>query len=332
MSKLEQKKGSQAGFTLLELLVVLMVMGFLVAMVAPKLLGLFQDAEDTVCDTNIKDHKKYASAFEMQYNKLPDRMMVPGYNDTASVWYGPTEENITTAGREVFSTAILGRIRLMPHQLNAAEIREIIQELGIREVVVLNNPEDIQAAPGKNDIWGNALPVSGSTEDSKFKLITLDPAMAAPTWPMIGGGYDGAVWANHANWNAVGETIADPNWAYRLILGVGPDCELLHRILAAEGKCPSFERQAADDTMWGWYVMVLPRLQETVDRLAGSGLHREVTCWADSNAATSQRKTFDLSYVDSEYKRAAFDIFCPEGHRYPEEVEIWGIQSIDSTF
>ena len=330
------KKKGKAGFTLLEILVVLMIMGFLLAMVAPKLLGVFQDAEDTICDSNIKDSKKYVSLFEVQYSKLPDKMMVPGYLDSAGAWFGPTEEDVTVAGNEVFTSAILERIRLMPHVLNATEIDEIVNDLGIREVVVLNNPDDVAVA--HDDMWGTAIPIANA--DSQFKLVTLDTTMAVlPTWPMIGGGYDGSAWANHANWNAVSTpaapmNIADPKWAYRLILGIGPDSELAHRIIAAEGQCPSFERAAADDTMWGWYVVVLPRLAETVARLEGeaSGLMKEITCWADSSDATSQRKTFDLASVDEEYKRASFDIFCPEGHRYPEVVEFWGIETIGPRF
>ncbi len=43
---------NQKGFTLLEILVVLTIMGFLIAMVAPRLAGISGDAVDTVCDTN----------------------------------------------------------------------------------------------------------------------------------------------------------------------------------------------------------------------------------------------------------------------------------------
>lgn len=323
------------GFTMLEMLVVLMVMGFLLAMIAPRLLGVFQDAEDTICDTNIKDNKKYIAAFEMQYSKLPDTMMVPGYLDNADTWYGPTEEDVAVEGNEVFTSAILERIRLMPHVLNADEIDEIVNDLGIREVVVLNNPDDIQAvAVAKTDMFGVALPTTGTTEDSQFRVVDLtgDPT-AAPLvgmqWPMIGAGNSGG-WAADAAWDIAATndgTIADPRWVYRLILGVGPDCELLHRMIAAEGQCPSFERAAADDTMWGWYVVVLPRLENTVASLvANPGMIKEVTCAAeDITDDTAQRKVFDLSYVDEEYKRAAFDVFCPEGHRYPEVVEFWQV-------
>jgi prepilin-type N-terminal cleavage/methylation domain-containing protein len=335
------KLKNRAGFTLLEILVVLMVMGFLLAMVAPKLLGIFQDAEDTICDTNIKDNKKYVSAFEMQYSKLPDKMMVPGYLDSADAWFGPTEENISVEGNEVFSSAILERLRLTPHVLNTDEISQIVQDLGIREVVVLNNPEDIQGV-AKTDLFGAALPTTGTTEDSQYRVVDMtgDPTaapLAGMQWPMIGGGDsvgDGSGWVNNTDWAAVGDTIGDPIWAYRLFLGVGPDSELMHRIVAAEANCPSFERAAADDTMWGWYCVVLPRLQATVDSLVANtpGTMRTITCWADSNDVTSQRKTFDLGYVDEEYMRASFDVFCPEGHRFPEVYEVWGIESIDTTF
>ncbi len=334
IKKMRKMFGNESGFTLLEILVVLMIMGFLLAMVAPKLSGIFQDSEDTICDTNIKDSKKYVAFFEAHSSKLPDDMIVPAYYDGVA-WYGPTEESTTADGNEVFTTAILERLRLMPHRLRADEVKEIVNDLGIRSVVVLNNPDDASVA--KVTAYGGAAVTP--TASSQFRSVDLTGTDAVGMiWPMIGGGHVAVTgWAHHADWDAVDNTIADPEWAYRLILGIGPDCELMHSIISAEGQCPSFERAAADDTMWGWYVVVLPRLAATVAHLETDGsasgtMMREATCYAGDDPADvkAQRKTFDLSYVNEEYERAAFDVFCPEGHRYPEVVEFWGIEGSET--
>ncbi|MCK5228851.1 MAG: prepilin-type N-terminal cleavage/methylation domain-containing protein, partial [Desulfobulbaceae bacterium] len=50
--KLQKKMRNNKGFTLLEILVVLTIMGFLIAMVGPKLAGMSDGAVDTVCDSN----------------------------------------------------------------------------------------------------------------------------------------------------------------------------------------------------------------------------------------------------------------------------------------
>jgi hypothetical protein len=147
---------------------------------------------------------------------------------------------------------------------------------------------------------------------------------------MIGGGAITAVGiANHADWIAVGNTIGDPNSAYRLILGVGPDSEIHQRIIASEGVCPSFTRVAEGGVMWGWYIVALPRLEATVARFTpGNPVLRRITAWADENIATSQRKAFDLYTVDRDHKRAAFSIFCSHGHVYPATAEKWGVAVI----
>ncbi len=50
--KAKKTINGQQGFTLLEILVVLTIMGFLIAMVAPRLAGISSSAVDTVCDSN----------------------------------------------------------------------------------------------------------------------------------------------------------------------------------------------------------------------------------------------------------------------------------------
>ena len=70
-----KKVNSQKGFTLLEILVVLTIMGFLIAMVAPRLAGIGNDAVDTVCDTNQNRMVTYLSAYFQQTDgSLPDNL------------------------------------------------------------------------------------------------------------------------------------------------------------------------------------------------------------------------------------------------------------------
>ena len=58
-----KKMTNQKGFTLLEMLVVIMIMGFLLAMIAPRFAGIFGDSEDTICDSNIKITRQFLAGF-----------------------------------------------------------------------------------------------------------------------------------------------------------------------------------------------------------------------------------------------------------------------------
>lgn len=69
-----KKVNSQKGFTLLEILVVLTIMGFLIAMVAPRLAGISGSAVDTVCDTNQNRMVTYMSSFFEKTNRYPNKL------------------------------------------------------------------------------------------------------------------------------------------------------------------------------------------------------------------------------------------------------------------
>ncbi len=63
------------GFTLLEMLVVIMIMGFLLAMIAPRFSGIFSDSEETVSSSNIRNTRQALAGFEMTYHKLPNNLI-----------------------------------------------------------------------------------------------------------------------------------------------------------------------------------------------------------------------------------------------------------------
>jgi len=335
----------KAGFTLLEILVVLMIMGFLLAMITPRLVGVFQDSEDTLCDSNIKRNKEYVQYFELTYNKLPDKMINPVNHGATIGWAGPAEENLTQDGSETFTTAILERLTLGKHILNQAEADEL-KGMGINQVVCWNSDGDA----GKTDIFGGAIDSINDPYDSTadlgrhFEVVNVAEDVMVV---MIGGGAADSTadvvnsvyipGETYPHTLAVGDQIADPEWMYRIVLGIGPDCELLTKKMAASyGTCPSYERAASNETSWGYYCLVVPRLEATCDRLGAAALtsidvEQAVGGESESNpqvrtvAINEPTASSGGSFGHDPYPRAEFDIFCPEGHRYPEVVEKWEI-------
>lgn len=327
--EMENRK-KQAGFTLLELLVVLAIMGFLLAMVAPRLVGIFGGAEETVCETNIKRMVQYSTVYEVQHSALPQRMIVPAYRGADGTWRGPAVENLGVDGREAITTTLRDQLRLTGHNLTFGEVREIVNRLGINEVVVLNNPYDIE---NPDPMWGN--PPGAGNEAHTMEVVNiheiaaqtnLDAEATDLIWPMVGGGATGGGYiVNNTEWNAIDHAIGSPDLAYRLLLGVGLDSSIAERTIVTAGQCPVFAGDDDPEVVWGWYGMVLPRLEATVGRLgADSFLTVDAqACTDDVPAEMSQEVTFDLTEVQD---RADFAIVCPEGCLFAARACEWDVK------
>ena len=328
-----KKTTNQKGFTLLEMLVVIMIMGFLLAMIAPRFAGIFGDSEDTICDSNIKITRQFLAGFEMSMNKLPDNLVnIVNANSDASTYYGPCEEDPMEDGLETFTTAILERLVLAKHVLTSDEAIEL-GGLGIHTVLNWNNEGDA----AHTDIFGGTTCAANVMQS----FMAQTPVGGGMQVLMIGGGNStGGNWYDvyqpsdetgyPTDMNAVGAQAGDFTWFNRIVLGVGPDCELVTSGYAqAAGICPSYERGASDNTAWGYYCMVLPRLENTVSQITTSGDMTEITVVDAGDEAPVNAQEMELNLVEPG-DRASFDVFCPEGHRWPEATDVWQIRTIDS--
>ena len=322
------------GFTLLEMLVVIMIMGFLLAMIAPRFAGIFGDSEDTICDSNIKITRQFLAGFEMSMNKLPNDLVNIVNMNSVGTYYGPCEEDPMADGLETFTTAILERLVLAKHVLTSGEAAEL-GGLGIHTVLNWNNEGDTGDAT-KLDIFGEAVATDGSVLQSFMAQTDVGGGMQVL---MIGGGNQSGNWYDVCqpsqtpsyphNIGVASEQAGDFTWFNRIVLGVGPDCELVTSGYAqAAGICPSYERGASDNTAWGYYCMVLPRLENTVSQIP-TGEMATVIVKDASDEGPANPQEMEINLVEPG-DRAGFDVFCPEGHRWPEATDVWQISTIDS--
>ena len=226
--RMKKNIGSQHGFTLLEILVVLTIMGFLVAMVAPRLAMVGTDAVDTVCDTNQNRSVTYlATYFQKSNGSLPDGLTnlvtSDGSNSTVyapSISDGDPDDGI----KGVFSQEFGLRNNLVAHHLNAAEVAELAG-LGIENVFDLNDPEDARTdAPFMNE-----KPLA---DGDVVAMVGMGASATGAT------DYITRVSTNQVEEDALGTDVVEYGWGEpeklgRIVLGLGPESGLVkgrHRL------------------------------------------------------------------------------------------------------
>lgn len=261
-------RGGQAGFTLLEILVVLTVMGFLIAMVAPRLGGIGDDVAETACDTNKDRAKTYVSAFREAYNRYPNRLtnlvMTDGADlaaaNAADAGYQIPycSDDDPGNGPEVIHFGHNNSYKFMIHRLNQAEADEL-KSLGVTTVFNLNDylADSLNgaAANGRHD----SATASAGDRVSNFGNVTAisDQRPFMETCPVEAGV---GVAMCGAGINRAGDTLTyappERGWAEedifgRIVFGLGPESELVTSgIVANAAHCPGSIRNA-DNFTWG---------------------------------------------------------------------------------
>ena len=335
------RRGMRKGFTLIEILVVLVIMGFLVALVAPKLSGIVDSAVDTNCDTNQERLRKVVNTVVQQTNALPSgltNMVLINDADTTAL-IPSVGDGDKSNGAEVLSADFDERYHPQVHFLDAAEAEEIIA-LGEKEVYALQktaaaadvsdvNPvieqnvkQTVAAgipvmmagvginAAGDTATWaeGNTITLAGSavTEDTATPLaLTAGTAADAES--------DGT-FARMDEGLAIG----------RILMGVANNSELVTSGMVDEsGTCPG-QLQNEDQFSWGNYVILLPRLGATAERLTsvttGALADGELHALAlDVDTGDSATGAMIVGRIDTELagqELKDFTTSCPEGHTW----------------
>ena len=280
----------KAGFTLLEILVVLTIMGFLIAMVAPRLAGISSDASGTVCDTNKGRSKTYLSAFYEKYNRYPNGLtnlvMTDGADlaaaNTAAAGYQIPycSDDDPDNGPEVMAYGHNQLYKFMIHRLDQQEVDEL-KGLGITSLYNLNDyAADADGLNGAAAVGRQTSAGHNSGRVSNWADITaathqrpaMEPCTPAPGVgvAMCGCGIDlagtGLAYVNtERGW-------AEEDLFARMVFGLGPESDLVTSgIVTNAAHCPG-SIQNADNFTWGGYYLILPRLQATADRLADTGV------------------------------------------------------------
>ena len=256
------------GFTLLEVILVLVIIGFFAAMIAPKLAKVSDTADDTVSAQNKRDIVQFTRVWQQEHSGLPDRMITLVNNVGAGTFAIPTVDDTDPARLEVLSQDFITRMRPYLHILNAAEADEL-KKMGVRRVMMLNLEPDQPTA-------------AEALADGATPMQEVDVAAGVPVL-MVGGGHNGSAWvqgfsdgfASYSTQTGIagfagpgmgttGRAHGNPEWAYRIILGIGPDCSLVKDGTVSDA---ALNPQTGNKVKYQYYCMVLPRLKATVARL-----------------------------------------------------------------
>jgi prepilin-type N-terminal cleavage/methylation domain-containing protein len=298
----------QSGFTLLELLVVLTIMGFLIAMVAPRLAGISAQGVYTVTQTNMDRLVDLITADLQANGKYPTGMInIVSVDGSTGVYHKPMiSDQDPDTGYEVLSHNMDQRHRFFLHYLSPAEAAEL-RALGVVHVYNYNSPFD-----------RNVVPASPSMEAVDAGVAVL----------MTGGGDSdnaGAIEASEHD-------RSHPDEMFRLVFGLGPETSLIKRGLDhGASTCPE-SGLAPINYEWKWYCLLLPRLKATEERLTaddplgGSG---SLTAYAVDGAhlaaslATAARREVDAYAAQN---KAFFAVLDSEGAVTPTvDMTGWGI-------
>jgi prepilin-type N-terminal cleavage/methylation domain-containing protein len=306
---------SQGGFTLMELLMVIVILGFLLGMLVPRLASVTGDAIDNVCDSNNKGIRYFTKTFLDQKGHLPNDM-INLVNEIADDTYSlpHIEDRNVDNGAETLAREFYMRNHPQLHTLTADEAEELIGDLGIATVRNLNDFDgsghDTLDVPGTTIVAADQTAQTNSGDHRPYEQKTIDAGVAVA---MVGD-----ISVNPTSWT---DSYADdypkgnPNWFGRIILGVGKDCELVTSgMIQAAALCPGGV-QNADNVVYNNYCIILPRLAATVEDNEPMGSGVTSVTMVDA-ADTTSGEEMDIEWVAQEAWE--FDFTCPEGHKWPD--------------
>ncbi|MBW1676766.1 MAG: prepilin-type N-terminal cleavage/methylation domain-containing protein [Deltaproteobacteria bacterium] len=326
--KVSKISTNQRGFTLLELLWVMIIIGFLTAMIAPRLGGVSDMAEKNVDNANIMDTKKYVRQFQDDHpydHDFPDHLInlvLASDEGTETTATKPSVEPGLTEGEDSISKEFDDRCLLKLHVLNSDEAAEL-KCLGIDKVRSWNHSKDENY---------NAM-----NHTNRYDEVSIDVGVRVL---MVGGGATGSGAADkiiaatdggpdNGGFDAIGDRTGNPEWLYRIALPVGPHCELITEGYIENAPCcPGSSNKK--EYLLGYYCIVVPRLQASVDRLDttfdddDSDGYKDVDVVDASNTSDGEKKRVQLKampYWD-------FDVCNARGHGFQDDdyVEWWEIE------
>jgi prepilin-type N-terminal cleavage/methylation domain-containing protein len=299
MQAIRRDHKKSGGFTLMELLIVIAVLGLLLGMLIPRLGGVTDDTVDTVCDTNNKGVRYFTQLYYNKNAQLPNGLTnlvdVTNTAPTLGVAGLPTYQDDTVAGAEALATEFTDRNWPGQYFPNQDEMEELA-ELGITTVY------DLVGTGG-----GEMLRKTLANGDAVMAMgVQSADNATAPTFTFTGS-----------------DEVGNPHFVGRFMMAVNDRSDLVKSgMIQASALCPGAVL-GQDSFSFAHYVLVLPRLEATVARfIDGVAALADTTpqdgVVDDEIVFTAAGGTGTFIFDFESMAGWNFDMSCPEGHKWPD--------------
>jgi hypothetical protein len=309
-------------------------MGFLIAMVAPRLAGISGGAVDTVCDSNQNRMVTYMSSFFEKTNRFPNKLTnIVEINAAREYQIPAISDDDPDNGPETLASEFNDRNRFGINILSSDEAKAL-KAMGIVKVFNLNSYPDHNTDDYTEVPEGDRSPFMDPVDVEEGVGVA-----------MVGLSCDAA--GAFALTSTKERGWGEPDWFGRMVLGMGPESSLITSgIISNAAHCPG-GIQNTDNCTYNDYNLVLPRLQATVDKFDGdtviAGIDSDTTKDGIQITAVAYddepADDYDVNANDDKLRVRTFTIEaqetwqfatqCPEGHMYPEDDgEFWGIPGL----
>ncbi|WP_028575826.1 type II secretion system protein [Desulfonatronovibrio hydrogenovorans] len=283
--EMRQKPKQQQGFTLLEILVVVAIMGFLVAMVAPRFAGVVSGTIQVVGDTSKNRGEQMIATFFEQNNRYPSGLvnlvMTDGADLATARYQIPYADNEDPDdGAEVIRFNHNNNHKFVIHHLNESEAREL-RRLGINRMYNLNHYGEVLKDPavsagqtvGRRDDadhidrtsnWANVTVVAEGDKRPMMEAVVPAEGVGVAMAVVGAAAHDATEFFYVGAVRPPSAPRADSFG--RIVFGLGPETELVTTGMASNaGRTPV--ATTTENYTWDGYYMLMPRLEATSERL-----------------------------------------------------------------
>ncbi|MCL0063485.1 type II secretion system GspH family protein, partial [Peptococcaceae bacterium] len=308
----------------LELIVVVAIIGFLVAMVAPRFVGVVDAAKEPTRDSNVLRLMNAMETYHSKEGLLPTNMRTLAIATPGAagewVWIATGGEHIWRNvphlrdsyiadrdpgdGKELLSPATAKtNMALHTHVLNDREIHDL-RRMGITHVIPY---KQVGEGPDRQFV-----PAGDKIEVRRGETIQV--LMIGSGAPDRGGEIPAGMIASGPGIRF--NNFSEPDLMYRIVLGVGDESTLVTKgYVGSLGQCPGSTQK--DLKSYNAPLVVLPRLDATIDRLAGDA-PREIKVIARDEDRDLIPGMTRVVRIDKPQEDWAFGVAAPNGVYWPE--------------